>query len=112
LPSGCAPLCIEENMGTYKGKFSSDDLSGTLGDKQSWHGVGCRIRTTLAPDRPRPRRNFDAGSVTQEWDVDLPRTPGPETDPPLPPIKDRGGMGFSGTLDFGILGRLQRPPKP
>ena len=77
-----------------------------------WHGVGYRTRATLAPDRPRPRRNFDAGSVTQEWDVSTPRVPSPETDPSIPPIRDRGGMGFSGRIDFGILGRPQKPGKP
>jgi hypothetical protein len=77
-----------------------------------WHGAGYNIRTKLAPDRSRPRRNFDAGSVTDEWDVTTPRVPSPETDAPLPTIKDRGGMGFSGTIDFGILGRPQKPGKP
>jgi len=77
-----------------------------------WRGTGYTRATTLAPDRPRPHRNFSAGSVTQEWDVSYPRTPGPAAGDPVPPIRDRGGMGFSGTIDFGILGRPQRTRRP
>jgi len=77
-----------------------------------WHGAGYNIRTTLAPDRSRPRRNFSDGAIENVSDVSHPRTPGPAGGDPLPPIRDRGGMGFSGTIDFGILGRPQKPGKP
>lgn len=99
-------------MSTYKGKFSPDDLSGTLGDKQDWHGAGLRRRTGIPKDMNATRRNFSDGAVGDVWDVSSPGTPNSETDAPIPQIKDRGGMGFSGKIDFGILGRPQRPGKP
>jgi hypothetical protein len=77
-----------------------------------WRGTGYTRSTTLAPDRSRPRRNFSDGAIEAVWDVSHPRTPGPAGGDPLPPIRDRGGMGFSGRIDFGAPGRPQRPRKP
>ena len=93
----------------------SDDLAlerAFGGPADSWHGAGLRRRTGLPKDANSARRNFSAGGVTEEWDVSSPGTPNGETDIPLQQIRDRGGMGFSGRIDFGPLGRPQRPGKP
>lgn len=57
------------------------------------------------------RRNYSAGSVTDEWDVDTPRTPVPRTSDVMGYFDDVGGMGIDGEVDFGPLGRPQKPPK-
>jgi hypothetical protein len=98
-------------MSTYKGAFSSDDLSGSLGDKQDWHGAGYNIRTNLAPDRSRPRRNFSDGAIDRVWDVSRPRTAGPATGAPFAEIHTRGDCAFSSS-DMGALGKPTKPGKP
>ena len=100
-------------MPTYRGAFSSDDLSSTLGDKQPAAGGSIK---RLGPNQGLPRegtgRNFSDDSVLDApWDLTAPRVPIPESEEMIPAIDDRGGArGFHTTGDFGVLGR--RPGKP
>jgi len=98
-------------MPTKTGAFSDADPFDVLGPPEEWRGTGYTQRTSLSPDRDRPRRSFSAGSIDQLWDTSTPRVPGPAGGDPIPPIRDRGGLGF-GAIDFGPLGPPQRAPKP
>jgi hypothetical protein len=76
-----------------------------------WHGVGYRVRTSLAPDRARARRNYSDGAIGRVWDVDTPRVPSAPTDAPFVETHTRGDGAFSSS-DMGALGRPRRPGKP
>jgi len=107
-------------MGTYKGFFSSDDLSGTLGEKQTVIGGASYAR----PNAKLPREGKGQGSFSDDsvldapWDVSGPnahgpggRTAIPETDPPFTPIDSKGDLGF-GKTDFSVFGKVQKPGRP
>ena len=103
-------------MSTYKGAFSSDDLSTTLGEKQPAAGGSIsRLGANQGLPREGKGRNFSDSSVLDApWDLTAPRVPIPESEEMIPAIDDRGGArGFSHTGDFGVLGsRPGRPGRP
>src|SRR5262245_58510301 len=105
-------------MSTYKGAFSSDDLDGTLGPKQTVIGGASYAIPNAELPRTSKTRNFSDGSVLDCWDISGPnghgrggRTAAPETDPPFKPIDSRGNLGY-GATDFQVFGRVRRPAKP
>jgi|SRR5262249_4360407 len=107
-------------MSTYRGgAFSSDDLSTTLGDKQTVIGGASYSNPNAKLPRTSKTRNFSDGSVLDApWDVSGPnghgpggRTAIPETDPPFTPIDSPGNKGF-GATDFSVFGPVQKPKRP
>jgi len=99
-------------MATKTGAFSAANPFDVLGPPEDWRGTGYTRATTLAPDRTRARHGFADGAINSVWDTSSPKVPGPAGGDPVPPIRDRGGMGFSGQINFGPLGRPRGPRKP
>lgn len=98
-------------MSTYRGAYSSDDLSVLGGKPTPDKGGQNYSRRTSLPKDTSVRRNYSAASVLEDWDADFPATPVAELGPMHQRIDSPGDCAFSSS-DTGVLGKATGPHRP